>query len=29
MLACPWDRSEWQFMVCDGYHVEASFQRRE
>jgi hypothetical protein len=28
-LSCPWERSEWQFMVCDGFRTEASFQRRE
>jgi hypothetical protein len=27
-LSCPWSRSEWQFMVCDGSTVEASYYRR-
>jgi hypothetical protein len=27
-LSCPWSRSEWQFMICDGWSVEASFGRR-
>jgi uncharacterized protein (DUF2141 family) len=27
-LSCPWSRSEWQFMVCDSWSVEASFMRR-
>jgi hypothetical protein len=27
-LSCPWSRSEWQFMICDGWSTEASFGRR-
>lgn len=28
-LSCPWSRSEWQFMVCDGFHSYGfSFERR-
>ncbi len=27
-LSCPWSRSEWQFMVCDGNPYGPSFGRR-
>ena len=28
-LECAWERSEWQFMLCDGYYPGRSLGRKE